>query len=210
MFVGTSRTSLGLTVAPMTMKSQPSPKNSTAQIKTAGFLEIRGKGRPRCRVICPAARLGSRLHHSRKASPSHLHLSPMTCGEMKAVRALLSKDSSDGSFHHVKALLAGDYGRNDVASAESERPKSPYWLTLGKQLFDFFISSGGGSSLTEADRKAPATRGWQRPDAVQSSESTGARVFLTRSWNSSPTGGRRNSTKTRGSHRRRRDSRPFR
>jgi hypothetical protein len=41
----------------------------------------------------------------------------MTYGEMKAFRALWSKDSSEGAFHHVKALLAVDYGRNVVAMA---------------------------------------------------------------------------------------------
>jgi hypothetical protein len=60
---------------------------------------------------------------------------------MKAFRVLWSKDSSEGAFSHVKALLAGNYWQKDDAKPESERPKSSYWLTLGKQLFDllYFI-----------------------------------------------------------------------
>ena len=51
--------------------------------------------------------------------------------EMKAFRALWSKDSSEGAFHHVKALLTANYGLKGIAKAESEGPKSSCRLTLG-------------------------------------------------------------------------------
>ena len=136
MFVGTSRASLGLTVAPMAMKSQPLSKERSCSYQARWISGDLEEASYRCRGTCPLRFLEDWRRRPRGASPSHLHLGPMTYGEMKAFRALWSKDSSEGEFHHVKALLAGNYGLNMVARAESGPSKSSYRLTLGKQLFD--------------------------------------------------------------------------